>query len=239
MSDLVNLAQCIVCDRRSRSGRALAASMLLEAAAVACLLLWPLLSTSVLPLERAPVPVPVFHRTPRSNPLPVRQAERTEPRQSIILLRPALYQPPRIPARVDADQELPAPTDLSISIEPLGLGPEINGDGTEVTNVVRPAGPRSMGPIAMSAGVMEARLIDRVQPEYPKTARMIHLTGTVQLRAIIGTDGSIRNLEVMSGNPTLAAAAVAAVRQWRYQPTRLSGKPIEVKTVVTVQFQMQ
>jgi len=65
---------------------------------------------------------------------------------------------------------------------------------------------------------------------------MIHLAGTVQLRAVIATDGSVRNLEVVGGNPILAKAAVDAVRQWRYQPTLLSGKPVEVETIVTVEF---
>lgn len=85
---------------------------------------------------------------------------------------------------------------------------------------------------------MNARLIHRIEPVYPLAAKMMRLSGTVQLRAIIGTDGSVRNIEVVGGNPILAAAAVAAVEQWRYQPTRLSGKPVEVETVITVQFQM-
>jgi len=86
---------------------------------------------------------------------------------------------------------------------------------------------------------MNALLIHRVQPEYPEPAKWLHLSGTVQLRAIIGVDGSVRNIEVVSGNPILANAAVGAVRQWKYQPTQLNGKPVEVDTVVTVQFQMQ
>jgi len=91
----------------------------------------------------------------------------------------------------------------------------------------------------MSGGVMNALLIHRVEPDYPKIAITMHLSGTVQLRAIIGTDGTIQNIQVVSGNPILATAAVAAVKQWRYQPTRLSGQPVEVETVITVQFQME
>ena len=83
---------------------------------------------------------------------------------------------------------------------------------------------------------MDAMLVYRVQPEYPSLARTIHLGGTVELRAIIGTDGSVRDIEVVSGNPILARAAVAAVWQWRYQPTRLNGTPVEVETRITVNF---
>ena len=86
---------------------------------------------------------------------------------------------------------------------------------------------------------MQARLVHRVQPEYPMAAKILHLAGTVELEAIIGTDGSIRQLEVLSGNPILAQAACDAVQQWQYQPTRLSGQPVEVETHITVTFVMQ
>lgn len=67
-------------------------------------------------------------------------------------------------------------------------------------------------------------------------ARTLHLSGTVRLRAIIATDGSVQNLEVLSGHPILAQAAKDAVRQWRYRPTLLSGVPVEVETYITVNF---
>lgn len=86
---------------------------------------------------------------------------------------------------------------------------------------------------------MEARLVHRVQPDYPMPARILHLAGTVELEAIIGTDGSIRQLEVLSGNPILAQAAREAVQQWRYQPTLLNGQAVEVETHITVTFVMQ
>ena len=86
---------------------------------------------------------------------------------------------------------------------------------------------------------MDAFLIHRVQPEYPLPAKIIRLAGTVELRAVIGTDGRIRRLAVVSGNPILAQAAVAAVCQWIYQPTRLSGEPVEVETRITVNFVLE
>ena len=83
---------------------------------------------------------------------------------------------------------------------------------------------------------MAAALINQIQPEYPAMARMAHVWGTVKLRAIIGTDGRIRQLEVLSGPALLQAAAVAAVRNWRYRPTMLSGTAVEVETLITVNF---
>ena len=76
----------------------------------------------------------------------------------------------------------------------------------------------------------------RKEPEYPAAARLMHLQGMVRLRAIIGKDGSVSSLEVLSGNPILVQAAVAAVREWRYRPTRLNNEAVEVETYITVTF---
>jgi protein TonB len=88
----------------------------------------------------------------------------------------------------------------------------------------------------MSEGVMEAALIHKVQPQYPAIARAMHLAGTVRLRAIIGADGGVRQVDVISGNTLLVQSAVAAVREWRYRPTMLNGEPMEVETFITVNF---
>ena len=84
--------------------------------------------------------------------------------------------------------------------------------------------------------VMDALLIERVQPEYPAMAKQIHLRGRATTGAVIGTDGRVLHLTVVSGNPILAQAALAAVQQWRYEPTRLNGEPVEVQTQITVNF---
>lgn len=86
---------------------------------------------------------------------------------------------------------------------------------------------------------MGAMLIARVDPEYPKIAQQMRLTGTVRLHAIIGTDGGVREVRVIEGSPILAQAALAAVRQWRYRPTLLGGSPVEVETYITVNFVLQ
>ena len=85
-------------------------------------------------------------------------------------------------------------------------------------------------PVAVSQGVQAAKLIRQVNPAYPALARQARVSGTVRLTAIIGKDGAIRNLAVMSGHPLLAPAALEAVRQWLYQPTLLNREPVEVIT---------
>jgi TonB family protein len=78
----------------------------------------------------------------------------------------------------------------------------------------------------------------RTGPAYPEEAQRQRVEGTVRLRAIVGKDGAVENVEVMSGPPLLAAAAVSAVRQWRYKPTLLGDRAIEVAEDVTIVFRL-
>ncbi len=99
-----------------------------------------------------------------------------------------------------------------------------------------PAKPAS---ITVGGSVQAARLIKRVPPEYPEKARKLMVEGVVKLHAIIAQDGTVRELRVMDGQPLLNQAALEAVKQWRYQPTMLLGKPVEVDTEIDVVFQLR
>jgi len=90
--------------------------------------------------------------------------------------------------------------------------------------------------IRVGGAVQKARLLRRVQPQYPALARQARIQGTVQLTAEIAKDGSIQKLEVMSGHPLLVPAALQAVKQWRYKPTLLNGQAVEVVTQIDVNF---
>ena len=86
--------------------------------------------------------------------------------------------------------------------------------------------------------VTSARIKLKVNPIYPAEARKNGIEGTVRLHAILAKDGSILQLEVISGHPTLSQAALDAVRQWKYEPTLLNGQPVEVDTTIDVFFQL-
>jgi TonB family protein len=79
-------------------------------------------------------------------------------------------------------------------------------------------------------------LLERVEPEYPEEAKQQHIQGPVVLNALVGTDGSVRELKVISGDPKLIKAAVDAVSQWRFQPHRLEGQLVEFETQIVVNF---
>ena len=74
------------------------------------------------------------------------------------------------------------------------------------------------------------------EPEYPSTAKIRGIEGTVVLDAVIGLDGLIKGLSVRTGHPLLAESALEAVRQWRYRPTTVNGIPVEVQTDMQVTF---
>jgi len=84
--------------------------------------------------------------------------------------------------------------------------------------------------------VQAANLIRQPKPVYPPLAKQARIQGVVRFNAIIGKDGTIQNLTMISGHPLLVPAAQEAVKQWLYKPTLLNGEPVEVATVIDVNF---
>jgi periplasmic protein TonB len=93
--------------------------------------------------------------------------------------------------------------------------------------------------VRVSAGVIKGLLIYRVEPAYPPLAQEARIQGVVVLTALIDKGGNIQSLQVVSGHPLLARAAIDAVKQWRYKPFLLNGQPLEVETTVTVTFHVR
>ncbi|MGC1171343.1 MAG: TonB family protein [Candidatus Acidiferrales bacterium] len=98
--------------------------------------------------------------------------------------------------------------------------------------------PPSQKPMRIRVGgnVAAAKLTHVVQPVYPEIAKMGHVEGTVVLHCIIAKDGTVQQIEFVSGPPLLLKAAMDAVGQWTYQPTLLNGETMEVDTTVSVVF---
>jgi protein TonB len=84
--------------------------------------------------------------------------------------------------------------------------------------------------------MMAGNLISAPLPGYPRMAKIAHIHGEVILQAVISQDGSVSATHVLSGNRLLRGAAVDAVRRWRYRPYMLDGRPVDVSTIVTVDF---
>jgi len=92
--------------------------------------------------------------------------------------------------------------------------------------------------VRVASGVTSGLLIKKVHPFYPEDARAAHLDGTVVLRAEISTNGDVTDLELLDGPIELAGSAVFAVRQWKYKPYLLNGKPVAVLTQVQVKYEL-
>jgi TonB family protein len=90
--------------------------------------------------------------------------------------------------------------------------------------------------LSIGGNIQASKLITKIQPIYPESAKSAGVQGTVVLHAIIGMDGKPLSLRIMNSQvePELARSAVEAVTQWRYTPTLLNGEPIEVDTTITV-----
>jgi TonB family protein len=90
--------------------------------------------------------------------------------------------------------------------------------------------------VRVSQGVSAGLLLKRVNPEYPPDARRARIQGTVVLHVLISKAGDIATVELVSGHPMLAPAAIDAVKQWKYKPYLLNGSPVEVDTEILVNF---
>jgi periplasmic protein TonB len=91
-------------------------------------------------------------------------------------------------------------------------------------------------PTIVGGEVQAAKLLKKVMPVYPPLARQVRVSGTVELLGIIAKDGTIQQLQVISGHPLLVRAALDAVRQWLYRPTLLNGQAVEVIAPISVSF---
>jgi protein TonB len=83
---------------------------------------------------------------------------------------------------------------------------------------------------------MQGLLINTVRPEYPTAAKANHVRSVVTLAVTIGKDGTIRDVQVVSGRAELTAAAVDAARQWRFRPYQFLGRPVEIQTTAQFNF---
>jgi protein TonB len=94
-------------------------------------------------------------------------------------------------------------------------------------------------PITVGGDVKPARLLSSVAPTYPQMARNQRISGDVKIDALIDASGLVSTTKIISGPALLHQAAQDAVRQWKYQPATLNGKPAPMHLTVTVQFKLQ
>jgi periplasmic protein TonB len=256
MREREDFSQCLVDGDKQSFSRsrwmrreALLISVILEAALVAAMFLLPLITQGLPPQQFIITPAPPYHGGSSSAPAGPRAGSHHQP----IETSAATY---NVMSLHDANIQNHAPSvspEDAPSIGPgfgpggslgsgLGGGENITGGmdlgGRAISEPPKPAIEKPR-PRPMSEGVMEAALLNKVQPRYPPAARWMHIAGTVRLQAIIGKDGRVRDVQVLTGHPLLVQAALAAVREWRYRPTELNHEIVEVETEITVNFVLE
>jgi TonB family protein len=123
---------------------------------------------------------------------------------------------------------------------PFAQGQTPSPQGTP-SSVPEPASKTSSGtettpPVHVAGIQTQANLIHQVAPVYPQPAKNAHVSGTVLLHCIIGKDGTVQSVKYVSGPSLLMKSAMDAVRQWKYKPTSVNGKDVQVDTTVSVIF---
>ncbi|HKM68196.1 MAG TPA: TonB family protein [Candidatus Acidoferrum sp.] len=193
----------------------------------------------------APVnpPAPV-ESVPASNP-PVAAA----PRNTTAVSSPSLrntppVEEPKKPSLGDVRLATPTVNHGGASAAPSASEPAI--DVNETANTAEPlsslvtshsAGPAA--PLPVGGDVKSAKLIKSVPPVYPDMAKTQHVAGNVQIDALIDTNGNVSSMNVISGPVLLRRAALDALKQWKYEPAQLDGKPTPMHLTITIQFRAQ
>jgi protein TonB len=229
-------------DQRSRRSWITFTSFGLQSVVIGLLLLSPLLTTVGLPSSRV-LQRPTSFGAPPPPARPMERQHRTTVVQSN-LANNVLITPPSIPPKVATINEVEPPPQVSYdsgtgvvgSTGDDGGGDALNRLGIGRTAVAPLPPPTPTIRTFRTSSILEGSLIRRVQPVYPPLARSVRVQGAVVLAALIGKEGAIENLRLVSGHPMLVPAAIAAVSQWRYKPYILNGEAIEVETQITVNF---
>jgi protein TonB len=131
----------------------------------------------------------------------------------------------------DADA---APSINSNEVAPTG---DALGGGLPVENSKQPVAPAA--PLPIGGDVKPARLLSSTAPGYPSLAKTQRIEGAVKIDALVDANGRVSSMKVVSGPVLLHQAAMDALRQWKYQPATLDGKPVSMHLTVTVQFRLQ
>lgn len=208
-------------------------SLLAHTLTAAAVVVVPLVATDTLPSLRGRMQVSLV--TPVVLPEPPRPRVRTEPLADTPPVR-ADAAPLYTPSAITPESELPVDPFFTDGV-PVGVL-----TGTE-TGLVLPAPPppstpAPAAPLRVGGGIAPPVKVHDAVPQYPAIAQAARVQGIVIIQATIGIDGTVVGAEVLRSVPLLDQAALEAVRQWRYTPTRLNGEPVAIVMTVTVHFRL-
>ena len=227
-------------DRRRRRWTQMS-SLFVQSLIVAFLVILPLWFIDILPAQQ----LATFLIAPPPPPPPPPPAAPTMKATKVVseMINGELVAPNKIPKKVKNITEEEAPAPMAGVIGGVEGGVPGGSAGGVIGSLLSATPHTANVPIAVpkqrirvSTGVSEGLLYHRVEPVYPSIAQRARIEGSVELKAIISKEGTIEGLQRITGHPMLVAAAMDAVKQWRYRPYMLNGEPLEVETDVVVNF---
>lgn len=166
------------------------------------------------------------------------------PAAPVKVVRPRIVQPQTMTAPTVIPKKVEMIKDEAPDVGAAGNGFGVAGGtgdalGGGILNTAPPPPPKAApSRIKVGGQVQAANLLHQVLPTYPAIAKTAHVAGTVRLHAVIAKDGSIQELQYVSGPALLMRAAMDAVHEWKYRPTMLNGEPVEVDTTIDVVFSL-
>ena len=205
----------------------------------------------ILPLTAAITLPPVNDRLPNlvrvtTAPMPAEVTPAPKPATTVAVSQPDPNAAPvEAPDRVT--DEVPRPSSPGAIVVPGGI-PGVGtpgaitglpGSGRGGSPLGTPPPPREQAPVRVGGEVEAPTRVTYKAPIYPQVAIAARMEGTVILEATIDTTGVVRNVTVLRSVPMLDRAAIEAVQQWRYTPTRLNGQAVPVIMTVTVTFSLR
>jgi protein TonB len=229
---------------QGRRGATTMLATVLHIVALGILILIPLIYTEALPKQQLMTFLVAPPPPPPPPPPPAAAAPIRAMKPVSEMVNGQLRTPTRIPEKVQMiKEEEPPPVVSSASGVVGGIpggvpGGQMGGVIGGIISSTKVAVPVAVVPqrVRVSQGVSEGLLLHKVTPTYPPLARQARIQGSVVLQAVISKNGVIENLHLVQGHPMLAPAAIEAVKQWKYKPYFLNGEPVEVETVITVNF---
>jgi periplasmic protein TonB len=211
----------------------IALSIVVHVIAVCAAVIAPLLATDELPAPRTAtefIQVVALPEPPAPPPRAVARARVDTPRPEV--------PPIDVPNGIAPEPSVESVNDAFANDSGVIALGDSSGIVTETTPPPPPPPPRQ--PVRPVGGnIRPPQKVADVAPTYPAIARAAHVEGVVILEAVIAEDGSVRDVRILRSIPLLDAAAMEAVRQWRFSPTLLNGEPVPVVMTVTVAFRLR
>jgi protein TonB len=203
-------------------------SIVAHVVGVCVLIIAPLFATDTLPEPRTATEFIHLAALDLPKPPPVRRAQ-----APAVVAHPDAA-PLQAPQGILPEQPIDSTNDAR-TVDDTAI---VFGSGVPIVDVTLPP-PLPPAPVRVGGEIRPPQKVTDVAPSYPPLARAAHVEGIVILEATIGEDGGVRDVRLLRSIPLLNAAAIEAVRQWRFTPTLLNGQPVPIVMTVTVAFNLR